>query len=339
MDGALRPNTLLDQSIEVCRADAPDNLIVHRRELFFSSGRSLRAVDPGRQASSVRREFGAAITALAAYEGTMVAGIEDGALVVCRDDGTDMEMRLPGALGARGIAALGFVDANTLAVCVGSSVNAPDAWARDLMERRSCGSVLTVSLNDSAFTEVGGGLAYPCGVAASGEGLVFSEAWRHRLVRIVGGKPVPVLAHLPGYPSRLTSARGGGFWLCVFAPRTQLIEFVLRQRLYRERMMQEVDPAYWVAPSLRSSGHFLEPIQGGAIRIHGAIKSWAPRLSYGLLLRLDEGLRPVASFHSRADGAYHGVTSVAEFGGRVFVTSKGGGVVLEVPDVIGQEIP
>jgi hypothetical protein len=49
-----------------------------------------------------------------------------------------------------------------------------------------------------------------------------------------------------------------------------------------------------------------------------------------LVVKLDEQLRPVASFHSRANGSRHGITSVAEVGGRVFAASKGGNAILEI---------
>jgi hypothetical protein len=37
------------------------------------------------------------------------------------------------------------------------------------------------------------------------------------------------------------------------------------------------------------------------------------------------------SLHSRADGSRHGTTSVVESSGTVFVTSKGGDVILAMP--------
>ena len=70
---------------------------------------------------------------------------------------------------------------------------------------------------------------------------------------------------LPGYPSRLTArSRKRDIWLAVFAPRAQLIEFVLREDEYRGRMMEEIEPEYWIAPSLIIRARFLEPVQGGA---------------------------------------------------------------------------
>ena len=45
---------------------------------------------------------------------------------------------------------------------------------------------------------------------------------------------------------------------------------------------------------------------------------------------LDRNLRPVASFHSRANGRRHGITSAVEHDGRVLVTSKGGNAILQL---------
>ena len=81
-------------------------------------------------------------------------------------------------------------------------------------------------------------------------------------------------------------------------------------------MMREIAPDYWLAPSLAPRPHFLEPLQGGALRMHSRLKPWAPSRSYGLVVRLDASFRPVDSFHSRADGQRHGVTAVAWGDGR-----------------------
>jgi hypothetical protein len=38
-------------------------------------------------------------------------------------------------------------------------------------------------------------------------------------------------------------------------------------------------------------------------------------------------MRPLESFHSRADGAFHGVTSLAEQNGSLFLGAKGSGAI------------
>ena len=162
--------------------------------------------------------------------------------------------------------------------------------------------------------------------------VVVSEAWRRRLVAIGAGAPAAtVLDDLSGYPSRLVARRGGGAWLAVFAPCSQLIEFVLRERDYCETMMRDIPEAYWIAPSLAAPRSFLEPLQGGALKQLGMLKPWAPTRSLGLVVALDERLRPTASWHSRADGTRHGVTScIEDENGGLLVASKGGDAVLRL---------
>jgi hypothetical protein len=60
------------------------------------------------------------------------------------------------------------------------------------------------------------------------------------------------------------------------------------------------------------------------VRQMGVLKPWAPARSYGLVIRLDVSFQPVASFHSRADGVRHGVTSSVECDDKLIVACKGG---------------
>ena len=96
---------------------------------------------------------------------------------------------------------------------------------------------------------IASGLRYAFGVCAIDDEALVSESWRHRVVALApDGSIRPYLDDLPVYPSRLSRAATGGFWLTAFAARTQLIEFVLREPAYRKRMMAEIDPALWIAP-------------------------------------------------------------------------------------------
>jgi hypothetical protein len=95
-------------------------------------------------------------------------------------------------------------------------------------------------------------------------------------------------------------------------------------------MIDQVPPAYWIAPALASNRSFLEPLQCGGIRTMGIHKPWSPSRSYGLVVRLNRALQPQFSLHSRANGTRHGICSVAEQEGRLFVASRGGGCVLAV---------
>jgi hypothetical protein len=113
--------------------------------------------------------------------------------------------------------------------------------------------------------------------------------------------------------------------------RTQLLEFVLREHVYRKAMLETVDPRYWIAPSLRATGHYLEPLQGGAIKKLGIVKPWAPPRSYGLVVRLSPSGEIVDSLHSRAGGLHHGITAAVRVGDRLIAVSKGSGRVLDCP--------
>jgi len=106
---------------------------------------------------------------------------------------------------------------------------------------------------------------------------------------------------------------------------------VLQEQEYRAAMIREVSRDYWIAPALSSNRSFLEPLQCGGIKTMGIHKPWSPSRSYGLVARLDRAMQPAASFHSRANGTRHGITSAIESLGRILATSKGGDVILAIP--------
>jgi hypothetical protein len=133
---------------------------------------------------------------------------------------------------------------------------------------------------------------------------------------------------MPGYPARLGSCVGGGFWLSVFAVRTHLIEFVLREDDFREEMMETIPPGLWISPALATSGHCHEPMQFGSIKALGIEKPWAPPRSYGLLVRLDQDGEAVESLHSRVGGRNHGITAARDTAQGLVIVSSGSGRVL-----------
>ena len=113
-----------------------------------------------------------------------------------------------------------------------------------------------------------------------------------------------------------------------FAPRNRIVEFVLREENYREHMMKDIEPAYWVAPALCSGVDFLEPLQAGAARTLGVMKPWAPPRSYGLVISLGTDLELIGSLHCRVDGERHGITGLCEHDDKLYITSKGHSLVL-----------
>jgi hypothetical protein len=333
MDGAIRPNQAIETAAVALEIERPDNLVFDGRRVLFSSGAAVLAFDPSRQTAKpeIIASFDSEVTCLATdAAGNLAVGLNDGAILFAAGPRKGQRIADPGAELSCPTALL--LTGEALLVCHGSRRHAPLAWKRDLMERNAAGSVWRIDLAQGKPKCLSDGLAFPYGVALDRSGgVVVSESWRHRLIGLPserGGAQPALLDHLPGYPARLAPAAGGGYWLCVFAPRSRLVEFVLHERDFCEDMFVEVDVDYWIAPALNSGRSFLEPLQGGAIKQLGILKPWAPSRSYGLLIRLDDDFRPIASFHSRADGARHGVTSCLDLGGRVLVSCKGGDVIV-----------
>lgn len=336
MDGALRPNTALDDAKSLLRVPGPDNLAWIEGRLVFSSANKVMAVSESRagQETEMIAEFPAAIACLAGRPGGGSAiGLDNGQILVWDAEGAQTTIDGVGPGKLKCPTALLFLDRGTLIVCQGSADVPPAQWARDLMQHGASGSVWRIDLAEGKHTCLGRGLAFPYGVMAdpAGPGLIVAESWRHRLVRLSADGSAaarPVLANLPGYPARLSPAASGGAWLCLFAPRNRLIEFVLQENAYRRRMLEEIEPQFWIAPALSTHQSFLEPLQCGGVKTMGINKPWAPSRSYGLLVRLGPDLQPVVSFHSRANGQRHGVTSAIEAGGSVMAASKGGDAIL-----------
>ena len=321
MDGALKPNTALDDAEVVVAALAPDNLAMLRGSPIYSSHREIRRVG---QDHAVIETCPADVSAIAvAEDGTRAIGLDDGGLKL----GDRM------IAGFNCVTALAFHDGRLL-VANGSEHCRPSQWVSDLMHRNASGSLWEVDVRSGERRKLAGDLAFASGVAvdAANGRLIVSESWRHRLsaVPLAGGGAVEALGRLPAYPGRIVAAPGG-FVLALFAPLNRLVEFVLQEPQYRADMMREIDSRYWIAPTLSPPDSFLEPLQNGGVRSMGVHKPWSPTRSYGLVATLDGKLQPMTSFHSRANGRFHGVTSAIAVDGAILAASKGGNHIIRVP--------
>ena len=323
MDGALKPNSALDRAEVLFECAAPQDLATDGQSLFLADGAALVRIVEGR--AVVVREFDEPITALACLPdctlALALAGTE--VHVFARPDDETPAASFSGA-GMTSINALSPAADGALYATSGSAVHGVEEWVRDLMARGRTGCVLRLDVASRKVSKLADRLEYAFGAAATNGGALVAETWRHRLVAIGadGGRRI-VLNHLPSYPSRLTAASGGGWWMTAFACRTQLVEFVLREPEFRRRMMAEIDPDHWIAPRLVSSRSTLEPIQGAHVTMMGVVKPWAPPRSYGLIVRLNAAAEPVFSLHSRADGENHGIVSAVEHQGFLYAVAKG----------------
>jgi len=335
MDGALKPNAALDRGTTLTQLPAPDNLVARAGAVLFSSGAAvLSLAEDGSTLEILRCETPVAALATSPA-GRLALALASGVIRVSRDaaDAPTQPVEAPALTCPT---ALAFLDEDTLLVANGSARNAAEAWQRDLMLRVAAGSVWRIDLRSGKAVCLADGLAFPYGLLPVGEGrqILVSESWRSRLLLLdatAPSAPTESLGDLPGYPARLAPAAGGGVWLSVFAPRNQLIEFVMREPAFLKAMMAEVSPEHWIAPSLSSARSFHEPLQGGGVKQMGILKPWAPTRSYGLVVRLDAAFRPMGSLHNRADGRRHGVTSCLELGDTLLVAAKGGDELVAVP--------
>lgn len=330
LDGALKPNRLLDEAAERSALADVDCLALHDGALIASSGDGIFVVGPGGHWTR-RKSYGSPVACLAPVgDGGLAVALDGGDVVI--EGGRFDGRRYRAGPAVTCVTATAVVDGQ-LYLANGSATNAVGDWQRDLLERNASGSIWRIDLESGQAARLADGLAWPAGLAVDAEGVVVSEAWSHRLVRIAStGKGAARVLHadLPGYPGRLSPA-ADGWWLAVFAPRSQLVEFVLREPAYRRRMMAEVPRPFWVAPKVRSGRSYYEPLQGGGVKHLGLLKPWAPTMSFGLCVRLDRSFQPRASLQSRADGQTHGVTGVVEHDGRIIVAARGDGVVVALP--------
>jgi hypothetical protein len=334
MDGVFKPNALLDAAEPVLDLPAIDNLAVSADgRLHCSSGNALLRIDLQGRTAHLIRAFDGPISMIATRpSGGFAIAAEGMGLGIVDQAGGFHPLDLPDHHAACVTAGL-FEDDDTLLLAVGSKQHAMSHWKRDLMSHGASGLVIRHSITTGRTEILESGLAFPYGLAHLSDGAIATtESWRHRIVAVRpgGGRPSTPLRDLPAYPARLAPASGGGFWLALFAPRRQLTELVLRENDYRTEMMATIAPEAWIGPDFADGIGVEQPLQSGSVRQMGIMKPWAPSRSYGLVVRLDAALQPVASYHSRADGKVHGIASVAEVAGSLYVASRGAGALVRL---------
>jgi hypothetical protein len=338
MDGAFSPNDRLDRAMPIgdpligadAAAEAPDGTIC------VSAGNKIwRLGGGGYQDRAVLAEFDGNVGGLAFDpEGRLLACTARGLAVL--DSAGKMIKSVTEVEGEplHCLTAIASAPDGAIFVSDGSTRHGAEDWRVDLMEGNRLGRIVACGPALTDARVLLRGLNYPAGLAVSDGHLWFTESFAHQLsrapitARATIAAPQIVIRNMPGYPSRLARGAEGGFWLSLFAVRTHLVEFVLREDDFRYEMMRTIPQAYWVAPALSSGNDCLEPLQVGGLRALGIEKPWAPPRSYGLAARLDSDGEVVETLHSRVGGRYHGVTAAVETAQGVVIISKGAGRVL-----------
>ena len=332
-DGALKANQILEQAETFAEVEDAEDLATDGTFLFVADGNRVLRYDG--DTPTIVAQVDRTITALALLPGGGIAVALDGTEL--RIVGGASDGRTWTSVAGKPLNAANAISASAdgrLLVTDGSQTEPYDRWCHDLMSLGHSGRLLEFNVSDGSAREIAGGLAYAFGAAAAGKDVWVCESWAHRVVAYGEGKRgLPVASRLPCYPSRLAPAADGGYWLTAFTCRTQLVEFVLRQKAYRTRMMKEIDPRYWIAPALTSGNTFLEPLQGAHLKMRGIHKPWAPPRSYGLVMRLNADGLIRYSLHSRVDGKNHGIVAAVECRGTLFALAKGRQRIVSVPVV------
>lgn len=332
LDGALKPNNLLEDAPVLVERDGFEDIVVGPDGVIYvACGNEVMTLAKNGMLQPFT-EHDEPVTALAVMaDGALAIGLGASVIIEGGKAGRAVIDHAEGrALNA--VSALHARPDGSLLICDASASRPYSEWTHDLMEKGRTGRLLVCDRSGGSVRTLASGLGYAFGalVDANGRALV-SESWRHQVIRIgEGGGADVAISALAGYPARMTKAEGGGFWLTLFACRTQLVQFVLQENDYRRDMMRTIEPRYWVAPALSSGVDFREPLQSGGVKQMGILKPWAPPRSYGLVVRFDDDFMPVYSLHSRVGGRNHGIVAVAQRGDDLYVLSKGAGRILRL---------
>jgi sugar lactone lactonase YvrE len=330
MDGNLSPNDALERCEVVSDFDAaPDDIAFDADGvLHVSVGTRVLRRTAGPGGWDAVATFTDAVGALAFHpDGRLLACVAGQGLAVIGAQGTDW-LREVGGARLECLTSVAVARDGTVYLTQGSCQTRPEDWVTDLMQKNASGMLFRFDPQSGRADVLARALAYPAGVTVTADDrqILYTEAWAHRLTLCDrdGGARSLLVRNFPGYPSRLSPDGTGGYWVCLFGARTHLVELVLSDTEFRAKMMAQIEPDYWIAPSLRATGSWKEPLQGGGIKKLGVVKAWAPPRSYGLVMRISGDGDVMESLHSRVGGTCHGITSARPApGGDLFIVSKG----------------
>lgn len=342
LDGAFSPNQRLDLARQLGEQfERPDDLALGPDgALYVSSGTAIIRCAAGDDFAqrTVFASFASPVGGLAwTADGRLIACVSKQGLVALSSAGVVVG-RLENA-GGEPIACPTSVTVavdGTIYATDGSRTNPPELWLTDLMQNRAASGRLISCGPDLSDAQVRADkLAWPSGAVVSHDGkeVWVGESWAHRLTAFsrVGNRQRVIVKNYAGYPGRIVRGAAGDYWMAFFGVRTQLTEFVLREREFCEAMMKTVPPELWIGPTLDGRFNYREPTQIGRIKKLGIQKPWAPPRSYGLVARLNGDGEATESLHSRVDGRVHGVTAVCVVGAQVLAASKGSNCLVVLP--------
>ena len=331
MDGALKPNEYLDSIKIIHKQEDVDNLTSNEGTTFFSAKSSVFSISSSKKPKKII-SFSNEITAMAvnASGSKLAVSLNDDNIIILVLKTLKEVYRFQ----EKCVTSMCF-NSEALIYTTGSEKFSTAQWQYDLLSNGCSGTVCINELNGSKKRVLIKELSWPTGITFTGDTtFCISEAWMHRISfhelradQTSASKLDKEISKLPAYPGKsFFNISNKELLVCFFAPRNQLVEFILTEEEYKTRMMAEIDPSLWVAPTYRSGKHIREPLQQSGIKTMGYLKPWAPAFSYGLVVRFDKDLKALASYHSRTSGNFHGTTSViVDNSQNILVTSRGDG--------------
>ncbi|MGY2987504.1 SMP-30/gluconolactonase/LRE family protein [Bradyrhizobium sp. USDA 4508] len=347
LDGAFSPNQRLDQARQLGdEIERPDDIALGQDgALYVSTGnRVLRCTGDDFNTRAAFATLDGPVGGLACTpDGRLLACVSGVGLVALSPAG-ETAGKLESVGGEKIACPLSVTVAPDGAIYLtdGSRNNRPEHWLTDLMQNRApSGRLIACNSSLGSASVRADKLAWPLGLVVSGDGkeVWVAESWTHRLTAFsrTGDDRRVIVKNHTGYPARLARGANGEVWMAFLALRTQLTEFVLRERAFCEEMMRTVPPELWIGPALDGRLNPREPTQIGRIKKLGIQKPWAPPRSYGLVARLDDKGAATETLHSRVDGRVHGITAVRPIGSRVLAVSKGRDCLVELPPGRGMQ--
>ncbi|MCW2762432.1 MAG: hypothetical protein JWR85_2633 [Marmoricola sp.] len=330
LDGGLTPNDALEGFASVVSlADSEDVVADSGTAVLVTAGRALWRVDVRSGSLERLASFTGKAMGLARRGDDVLVCVAGLGLVKVTGSGEVVPVATapdtPSHRNLTSVTTLG----EDIYVTRGSTEHTAEEWPRDLMTKGATGALLRVEPG-GGLTTVADGIAWAYGACALEDGIAVTESWAHRVLLYAPstGKTRVLRDRLPGYPARLHPSSGGGLWLAMISLRTYLVEFVLREDAFRERMIEEIPMEDWIRPAVRTTNTVREPLQLGGVRHLGQTKPWAPARSYGLVAELDVRGEFLRSYHSRPGGRRHGTTAAVESAEGLTVLSAGASEVL-----------
>ena len=153
MDGALRPNRLLEEAPVLIDITAPEDIATNGQRTFIAAGRQVLSLDVAAKATIVAHDYASDITAIAlSPNGVLAVALVDGEIRIEAGEARDLPK-----IGC--VTAMTFVSETELAITQGSSGHSAAEWKHDLMLRGATGSVQRIDLKTGAVKRVADRLA------------------------------------------------------------------------------------------------------------------------------------------------------------------------------------